>query len=206
MSLLQSPSRLRLYNALCGLTAVLIVGHFSYFCWELLTPVDIGGTLFGGSMGAAAIAGGWALACLGLMLLALLRLPGARLAWLAGGMVQLCIALGWRLNYPDDFNGNLLFSPPPKELELAMWLAIGWLGVGWFFYCRKPPPRQQPPLTRRKGLLQMIAAAVLLVYFLGLPVLVLQARLTRDDKPPRQVSLGVGAQDKAQGQAGGSGH
>ncbi|EPL03823.1 hypothetical protein, partial [Pseudomonas sp. CF161] len=69
-----------------------------------------------------------------------------------------------------------------------------------------PAPRQRPPLTRRKGLLQMIAAGVLLIYFLGLPLLVLQARLTRDDKPVRQVSLGVGAPDKAQGQAGGSGH
>lgn len=206
MTPLQSPSWLRLYDALSGLTAALIVAHFSYFCWELLTPVDIGGTLFGGSMGAAAIAAGWAGACLGLILLALLRLPGARLAWFAGGMVQLCIALGWRLNYPDDFNGNRLFSPPPKELELAMWLAIGWLGIGWFFYCRKPAPRQRPPLTRRKGLLQMIAAGVLLIYFLGLPLLVLQVRLTRDDKPVRQVSLGVGAPDKAQGQAGGSGH
>lgn len=70
-------------------------------------------------------------------------MPGARLAWLIAGLVPLLLGAWWRLNYPDDADGNLIFSPQDWELDYAMAIGCGFVASGWYWYRRgrlKPRP------------------------------------------------------------------
>ena len=100
-----------LYSPVSCLTACVVLMHIGFFSWALLTPRVVSGTLFGGAMGTQLYLGGWVVAALGLIVTILLRLPGSIFAWIASGLVPLCIGGWWQLNYPDDASGTLIYSP-----------------------------------------------------------------------------------------------
>ncbi|WP_225369008.1 hypothetical protein [Pseudomonas protegens] len=123
-------------------------------------PREVGGTLFGGSMGFMLYLGGWAFSVIGLGLAVLTRVPGARLAWIIGGLVQLLLGLWWRIHYPDDFDGNLIFSIQARELDYVMvfGFALVYSGI-YLIHQQRLKPRA--PATLRELSLR-IAWAVLL--------------------------------------------
>lgn len=99
-----------LYLPLCWIAVAAPTASMIRCNLHLIVPREVGGTLFGGSMGFVMYLGGWALSVLGLLLALLTRVPGARLALIVAGLVQGLLGLWWRINYPDDFDGNLIFS------------------------------------------------------------------------------------------------
>lgn len=110
----------RLYYLLCWIAVAAQLATMIRCNLHLIVPREVGGTLFGGSMGFMLYLGGWALSVIGLGLAVLTRVPGARLAWIIGGLVQLLLGLWWRIHYPDDFDGNLIFSIQARELDYVM--------------------------------------------------------------------------------------
>lgn len=110
----------RLYYPLCWIAVAALLATMIRCNLHLIVPREVGGTLFGGSMGFMLYLGGWALSVLCLGLAVLTRVPGARLAWISGGLVQLLLGLWWRIHYPDDAEGNLIFSIQARELDYVM--------------------------------------------------------------------------------------
>ena len=138
---------------------------------QLLTPVDISGTLFGGATGTVEHAALWILAMAGVMMAALLRLPGSRLAWIVGGGAPILFGALVLWSYPDDAGGNLIFSPQRSEIALMMALGAAFLILGLILR-RYLIPAQ--PFTNRLRLLRktlrMAAMAVMAALFIGLPI------------------------------------
>ncbi len=124
------------YYGFCGLAAVLLVSMQSFCGIFLLTPRDVGGTLFGGMFLDFMCLGGWLLATFGLVVTILLRSVGARMALTCSSAVQGGVGVWWLLNYPDDANGNLIFSPAPDDIQ-SMLFVIGLLLFGSFFLILK---------------------------------------------------------------------
>ncbi|UMZ14414.1 hypothetical protein I9018_12265 [Pseudomonas sp. MPFS] len=112
-----------LYHPLCWVAVAAPLALMVFCDVQLIVPRDVGGTLFGGSMGFILYLSIWLACALGLGLALLTRVPGARLAWIGAGLVPLLLGAWWRINYPDDADGNLMFSPMARELDYAM--AIG---------------------------------------------------------------------------------
>ena len=161
---------------------------------NLIVPREVGGTLFGGSMGFLMYLGGWALSVLGLMLALLTRVPGARLAWIVAGLVQLLLGLWWRIHYPDDFDGNLIFSIQARELDYVMVFGFALVYSG-IYLLRQQRLKPRPPATGNLLLLRTLWALVLGAAFILPP---LQA-ITRKplpycafDRAGNQLSLCLG--------------
>lgn len=104
------------YYAFCGVIAVLLFSCQTFCGVMLITPRDVGGTLFGGMFLDILCLGGWLLATAGLMVSVLMRLAGAGVALLCASTVQVTAGIWSLLTWPDDANGNLIFSPAPDEI------------------------------------------------------------------------------------------
>ncbi|QRG77469.1 hypothetical protein [Citrobacter sp. R56] len=105
-----------IYYVFCGIAALLLLGVQSFFGILLITPREVGGTLFGGMFLVLMCLGGWLLTTAGLVATILTRFAGARVALLCASAIQVIAGIGSLLNYPDDADGNLIFSPAPNEI------------------------------------------------------------------------------------------
>lgn len=101
----------------CGITAVLLFSMQAFCGVLLLTPRDVGGTLFGGMFLDLMCMSGWLLATAGMAVSIVLRFAGARIASLSASALQVGVGIWSLINYPDDANGNLIFSPAPGEIH-----------------------------------------------------------------------------------------
>ncbi|AUG01466.1 hypothetical protein CXQ81_12905 [Pseudomonas sp. 09C 129] len=137
---------------------------------QLIVPRDVSGTLFGGAMGFQLYLGIWLLCALGLGLALLTRMPGARLAWIVAGLVPLLLGAWWRINYPDDADGNLIFSPQSWELDYAMAIGCGLVFSGLYWY-RRGRLKPRPAATSADVLLPRIVGALILAGVFILPAL-----------------------------------
>ncbi|WP_236186960.1 hypothetical protein [Pseudomonas protegens] len=159
----------RLYYPLCWIAVAAPTATMIHCNLNLIVPRDVGGTLFGGSMGFLMYLGGWALSVLGLLLALLTRVPGARLAWIVAGLVQLLLGLWWRIHYPDDFDGNLIFSIQARELDyvIVFGFALVYSGV---YLLRQQRLKPRPPAHRKLLLLRTLWALVLGAAFILPPL------------------------------------
>ncbi|NDO83792.1 hypothetical protein CJP72_24525 [Citrobacter sp. NCU1] len=108
--------KLLIYYVFCGITVLLLLGVQSFFGILLITPREVGGTLFGGMFLVLMCLGGWLLTTAGLVATILARFAGARVGLLCASAIQVTAGI-WSLhNYPDDAGGNLIFSPAPNEI------------------------------------------------------------------------------------------
>ncbi|WP_443693261.1 hypothetical protein ACRZ5O_11950 [Pseudomonas protegens] len=159
----------RLYYPLCWIAVAAPTATMIHCNLNLIVPRDVGGTLFGGSMGFLMYLGAWAVSVLGLLLALLTRVPGARLAWIVAGLVQLLLGLWWRINYPDDFDGNLIFSIQARELDyvIVFGFALVYSGV---YLLRQQRLKPRPPAHRKLLLLRTLWALVLGAAFILPPL------------------------------------
>ena len=162
----------RLYYPLCWIAVAAPLASMIHCNLNLIVPREVGGTLFGGSMGFVMYLGDWALSVLGLVLALLTRVPGARLALIVAGLVQGLLGLWWRINYPDDFDGNLIFSIQARELDYVMvfGFALVYSGV---YLLRQQRLKPRPPAHRKLLLLRTLWALVLGAAFILPPLLVI---------------------------------
>ncbi|WP_277588319.1 hypothetical protein [Pseudomonas chlororaphis] len=137
---------------------------------QLIVPRDVSGTLFGGAMGFQLYLGLWLVCLLGLTLALLTRMPGARLAWIVAGLVPLLLGAWWRINYPDDADGNLIFSPQAWELDYAMAIGCGLVFSGLYWY-RRGRLKPRSVATRADVLLPRTVGALILAGVFILPAL-----------------------------------
>ncbi|AIC19229.1 hypothetical protein EY04_10090 [Pseudomonas chlororaphis] len=137
---------------------------------QLIVPRDVSGTLFGGAMGFQLYLGIWLLCALGLGLALLTRMPGARLAWIVAGLVPLLLGAWWRINYPDDADGNLIFSPQAWELDYAMAIGCALVFSGLYWY-RRGRLKPRPAATSADVLLPRTVGALILASLFLLPSL-----------------------------------
>ncbi|MDA8479687.1 hypothetical protein NNO04_13355 [Citrobacter sp. Awk 4] len=108
--------KLLIYYVFCGITGLLLSGVQSFFGIMLITPREVGGTLFGGMFLVLMCLGGWLLTTAGLVATILARFAGARVALLCASAIQVIAGIWALYNYPDDAGGNLIFSPAPNEI------------------------------------------------------------------------------------------
>jgi len=137
---------------------------------QLVIPRDVSGTLFGGAMGFQLYLGLWIACALGLTLALLTRMPGARLAWLVAGLVPLLLGAWWRLNYPDDADGNLIFSPQAWELDYAMAIGCGFVASA-AYWCRHGRLKPRPAASSADVLFLRTVGALILASVFILPAL-----------------------------------
>ncbi|KTC41585.1 MAG: hypothetical protein ACN6QY_21390 [Pseudomonas sp.] len=184
----------RLYHLLCWVAVAAPLALKIHCDLNLITPRSIGGTLFGGAIDLQLNLAGWALCTLGLALAVLIRMPGARLAWLIAGVVPLILAAWWRINYPDDADGNLIFSTQDWELDYMMVLGLAWAASGLYLLRRQ---RLRPrPITSTTALaLRTLCALILAVAFILAPLLTITRKplpYCAFDRAGKQLSLCLG--------------
>lgn len=170
-TMLRSNTRwLWLYFPMSWIAVGGVLLHIVFYDWTLLTPKDVGGTLFGGAMSTQLLLSGWAVATLGLIVAILLRLPGSILAWITAGLVPLCIGGWWQLNYPDDANGNLLYSPVQADITIAMLIGAAILASGLYARSRAKTASRNASLSGLKIFGKTVAAAALSAFFIAVPL------------------------------------
>ncbi|PKH22391.1 hypothetical protein CIG19_13905 [Enterobacterales bacterium CwR94] len=86
----------------------------------MITPREVGGTLFGGMFMTLIYLSGWLLATLSLVTSIACRVLGAKIGLLCSSLVQIIWGLISIMNYPDDYNGNLIFSPGKDEIFVLL--------------------------------------------------------------------------------------
>jgi len=138
---------------------------------RLVTPVDVGGALFGGAMGFPATVLVWAAAICATLLIALLRLPGFRLTWIAAGGLPVVLGTLALLSYPDDYGGNLIFSPQRSEIVSMMALGGSFLVGGALFNRYVTVPTLSDRRLRRLAMIfRLLAMVGLVLAFIVLPI------------------------------------
>lgn len=173
--MLPSNSRwLWLYYPVSWMTVCVVLAHIVFFNWALLTPKDVSGTLFGGAMGTQLYLGGWGIATFGLIVAIVLRLPGSIHAWIAAGLVPLCIGGWWQLNYPDDANGNLIYSPGQSDITVAMLIGAAILASGLYAYTRVKAANKKASFSGLKLFAKIVVATALSGFFIAVPLTVLK--------------------------------
>jgi hypothetical protein len=167
--------------------ALIVAGvsvHILVSTKRLMTPVDVSGTLFGGAMGSPMDAAGWTVGMGGVLLVALLRLPGFRLGWIATGGVPIVIGALALWHYPTDYGGNQIFSLQRSEIVFMMVLGGAFLALGAILHRYVSVPKLS---NRRFGLLaktfRLLAMAGMAVLFIALPI-VLQIKKHQAPLPP----------------------
>lgn len=101
-----------------------------YFGTAMAIPRDVGGTLFGGMFRAHYTCSAYSLGSIGLIGALFLRLPYARASLLLAGSVQTCFAMYWLLNYPDDHNGALIWSPTQNDFSYILLIGVVYISLG----------------------------------------------------------------------------
>jgi hypothetical protein len=155
-----------LFHAVCWLVVLVLILHVAFFNWQLMKPLNVGGTFMGGGMATELYLMGWGVATLGLIVAILLRLPGAIYGWIGSGLLTMGIGAWWQLNYPDNDTGNAIYSI--SEHEIGSFMIIGVIVLSTGFYAREklknrvPDPEQMP--------VQFIAAVLLGAFFIGVPL------------------------------------
>ncbi|WP_256735433.1 hypothetical protein [Pseudomonas sp. dw_612] len=147
------------------LVVLVLVLHYAFFDWLLITPIDVGGTFMGGGMATQMYLIGWIMATLGLIVAILLRLPGALYGWIGAGLVPLGIGAWWQLNYPDNAE-EVIYSTSPHEIGTVMLIGVMLLGSGLYVRARRKPRA----LDREHMPVQFIIAAMLAAFFIGVPL------------------------------------
>lgn len=171
-----APSSLIRSAAILNLTAgaLVIVGVIVQIFTatkRLVTPVDVGGALFGGAMGLPADALIWMAAICAVLLVALLRLPGFRLAWIASGGLPMVLGALALWSYPNDYGGNLIISPQRSEVVFMMALGGAFLVVGALLHRYVTVPALSDHRLRRLSVIfRLLAMAGLALLFIALPI------------------------------------
>lgn len=91
-------------------------------------------------------------------------------AWIVAGLVPLLLGAWWRINYPDDADGNLIFSPQAWELDYAMAIGCGLVFSGLYWY-RRGRLKPRPVATSADVLLPRTVGALILAGVFLLPPL-----------------------------------
>ena len=108
------------YTIFCRVLVIVLGGFQSFFGILLLTSRDVSGMLFGGIFRDLVCLSSWLFTTIVLLVLILLRFAGARVALLCASGVQMLSGITALLNYPDDANGDLIFSPAENEIFLMI--------------------------------------------------------------------------------------
>ncbi|KQQ62494.1 hypothetical protein ASF84_27035 [Pseudomonas sp. Leaf127] len=197
--MLPSNSRwLWLYYPVSWMTVCVVLAHIAFFNWALLTPREVSGTLFGGAMGTQLYLIGWGVAMIGLIVAILLRLSGSIFAWMAAGLMPLCIGGWWQLNYPDDANGNLIFSPVQSDITVAMLIGAAILASGLYACTRAKTANKKASLSGLKLFGKIVVATALSGFFVSIPLAVLKQQALPDcavNKQGQQLTVCLDAGD-----------
>lgn len=121
-----------IYYIYCGVLLIILGSLQAFFGILLITPRDVGGTLFGGMFLDLLFLSVWLIVTSVLIILILIRFAGAILALLCTSVIQMVAGVLALLNYPDDINGNLIFTPTPHEINLMLAL-IGMLFIACIY-------------------------------------------------------------------------
>ncbi|MCP3023603.1 hypothetical protein [Cupriavidus basilensis] len=135
-----------------------------------LRPLDVGGTLFGGSFNQLMYAGAWIAAMAGLLLATAFRLDGHRAAWCMAGIVQTGAGAWWLLHYPATHDGNLLLSPEREEIAAAMLVGMALLIGGVFLHVRAARARRRRPISHTRMVVRSVVAGSLILIFIAIPL------------------------------------
>ncbi|MDN3224412.1 hypothetical protein [Pseudomonas nunensis] len=154
-----------LFYAMSWLVVLVLMLHYAFYDWLLITPIDVGGTFMGGGMATQLYLMGWTVATLGLIVAVLLRLPGALYGWIGAGLVPLGIGAWWQLNYPDN-GEEVIYSTSPHEIGTVMLIGAMLLGSGLYFRAK----RKRWALDREFMSVQFIVAMMLAAFFIGVPM------------------------------------
>lgn len=154
-----------LFYAMSWLVVLVLMLHYAFYDWLLITPIDVGGTFMGGGMATQLYLIGWTVATLGLIVAVLLRLPGALYGWIGAGLLPLGIGAWWQLNYPDNAE-DVIYSTSPQEIGSLMLIGAMLLGSGLYVRAK----RKLRTLDREFMSVQFIVAMMLAAFFIGVPM------------------------------------
>lgn len=180
-------------------TALLgIVASLGWIAFHGLRPLDVGGTLFGGSFNQMQYAGAWVTAIAGMLLASACRLAGYLAAWCVAGVLQACAGAWWLLHYPENSSGDLIPSPRRGEIAAAMLVGVALLIGGVFLHLGAARAPRHRPLSHTRRLARLVVASVLILIFAGIPLAnVLRAPLPQCafSKDGMQLTLCLDASD-----------
>ncbi|WP_415763096.1 hypothetical protein [Pseudomonas sp. CP4] len=165
--MLTRPNARWIYYPICWLAVLSLLLHSAFYDWNLLTPIDVGGTFMGG-IGGQLFASGWVAATVALLLAMLARIPGAINACILAGLMPLAIGMWWQINYPDDAEQRI-YSISPHEIGSAMLIGALLLVLGLFLRSRLRKQRA-PSLWAMIG--RLATAILILTVFIGVPIYV----------------------------------
>lgn len=96
----------------------------SFFGIALIHLRDVGGVLFGGIFYYIMFLTGWIVMTIIFAAMAILRVTGAIIGLILSSSAQGIAGGYYLINYPDDNNGNLIFSPQPNEIVFMITLMV----------------------------------------------------------------------------------
>lgn len=132
-----SQCGLYLYYAASWFAALSILIIFTLTDFYTMRPIDISGTLFGGQMGYMLKISLLHTALSGFVLLGLFRLSGWRIAWIIAGLLQIGIAVYWRVCYWNEYGDpQVILSPESGDLYLSMLIGAGMAAFGAIKYIK----------------------------------------------------------------------
>lgn len=167
--MLTRPNAQWIYYPICWLAVLSLLLHIAFYDWNLLTPIDVGGTFMGG-MGGQLFASGWVAATVALLLAMLVRIPGAIHACILAGLMPLAIGVWWQINYPDDAEQRI-YSISPHEIGSAMLIGAVLFGLG--LYLRSRLNKQKKGAPTLWAMIGRSATAILIsTVFIGVPIYV----------------------------------
>ncbi|KHN50683.1 hypothetical protein [Pectobacterium fontis] len=135
------------YHAASGLAALSVLVTFTLVDYYTMKPTDVSGTLLGGQMGFLLKISLLYTAISGFLWLGLFRLAGWRIVWMVAGLLQIGIALYWRIRYWHEYSDpEAMLSPDSSDLSLSMLIGIGMLTFGAWKYvkARRVQPTDRP--------------------------------------------------------------
>lgn len=169
--MLSRPHFFWFYYPVCWLAVLALIVHIAFYDWNLLTPIDVGGTLMGG-MNGQLFAGAWLVATLTLLLSMLMRLPGSITGCIVAGLLPLVIGAWWQVNYPDD-SGELIYSISRHHIGSAMLTGAALLALGLFLRSRL---KRNSSASRSGLIVRFIVAILIAIVFIGAPLRIAMQR------------------------------
>ncbi|WP_339465669.1 MULTISPECIES: hypothetical protein [unclassified Pseudomonas] len=168
LNVLSRPNALWLYYPLCWLAALTLLLHSAFYDWNLMTPIDVGGTFMGG-MGGQMFVSAWVLTTVVLLISLLVRLPGSIHACIAAGLLPLGMGAWWLVNYPDDAEQRI-YSISPHEIGSAMLIGAGLMLFGLFLRSRLKKSHSSGQPSRFAMIGRSVVAVLIAVVFIGAPI------------------------------------